>query len=834
MNHSLELGLFPAIPGDIRAIQLCIRELVMGTDRRPTKRGSRRFWEESGAIVGSASPIMRANEWPRIAPFLTTGNGRSWRRLSELRRNVRLWDEFLDSSVRDEHWMTFLFDACCARPEEIPQQCHTSKQRRHIARVKIAAALACTPLLPLDNRPTCLRPSDDDFEPGYEYRDVAPPESGGPPAWFTYDQARKLVAQGKSPDRQNWVAAGLTKVVNPQNHERLCVVVKRWRDRRRDDHMVRLVCDEITRERTDPVAQGDLAGLLLCAVKAAVWHRAHDYLNTYGRTSTGELTPAERRAAFVQASWLEIRAEESDLATMLRFLTPNIPEQKNTEGQGHRQLAAALELAYDDLATVNLLDTTPSRDDNWDAQRAAETILDQLVFFLRQGDDLDELLFRRTTGQSSRLLAVNPPRPAPKPPGRNNRSKPVEPPSERWLDHLVDLARDRPLRPGALRWIYDPANTQSMMAYLRSASHPQRTLLTQGLVTALITSITSSASRDPSILRSQMRVVNSAVWDIAATGDTGLFRFTEPLLLTVRPVESPFVGTLYRCHATLATKNLRHHVAFNQILRAEHATRDAGEQIAAEADDLERINYVEALQQVMLQKAGAEIRALEAFLISPRHRAYVTQREARELRRFAERLSTACMQDAGLAYSYLTTLEEDRLPETLQIGRVSTVGWRFNTRFQAARAAILKALINMATDKPSETELAMAALYYREASTAASTTSQICLLSQAALTYALLTGGRFLAPGDRLHSVLPPHLTTPWSSDGHLFDLEAASMYLSDHRFTARVMATLSWPAARIAMRRVEPPEMYPAWLANWSVGSQGDLSRRSKTVARG
>ena len=44
MNHSLELGLFPPIPEDIRAIQLCIRELVMGTDRRSTKPGSRRFW----------------------------------------------------------------------------------------------------------------------------------------------------------------------------------------------------------------------------------------------------------------------------------------------------------------------------------------------------------------------------------------------------------------------------------------------------------------------------------------------------------------------------------------------------------------------------------------------------------------------------------------------------------------------------------------------------------------------------------------------------------------------------------------------------------------------
>ena len=198
-------------------------------------------------------------------------------------------------------------------------------------------------------------------------------------------------------------------------------------------------------------------------------HRAHDDLNAYGRASAGELTPAERRAAFVQPSWLEILAEESDLARILRFLTPNIPEQKNTEGQGHRQLAAALELAYDDLAIVNLLDTTPSHDDNWDAQRAAETILDQLVLFLRQGDDLDEMLFRRTTGRSSRLLAINPPRSGSKSAGRNNRSKPVEPPSERWLDHLVDLATDKPLRPGALRWIYDPANTQSMMVYLRSA-----------------------------------------------------------------------------------------------------------------------------------------------------------------------------------------------------------------------------------------------------------------------------------------------------------------------------------------------------------------------------
>ena len=206
---------------------------------------------------------------------------------------------------------------------------------------------------------------------------------------------------------------------------------------------------------------------------------------------------------------------------------------------------------------------------------------------------------------------------------------------------------------------------------------------------------------------------------------------------------------------------------------------------------------------------------------------------ARELRRFAERLSAACMQDAGLAYCYLTTLEKDRLPETLQMGRVSTVGWRFNTRFQAARAAILKALILMATDKPNETELAMAALYYREASTVASSASQICLLTQVALTYALLTGGRFLAPGDRLDNVLPPHITTPWSSDGHLFDLETASMYLSDHQFTARVMATLSWPAARIAMRRVEPPEIYPAWQANWSAGSRGDLSRRSKMIPR-
>jgi len=834
VQDGLQLSHRPPLPEDIRAIQLCIREIVMGTERRSTKPGSRRFWEHGGGRAESTGvPVLTADRWGRVAPFLTTGNGRSWRRLPELRKRVRSWEEYLDRSVRAEHWPAFLFDACCARPEEVPQQGQVSKQRRHVARAKVAAALANTALLPTESEPASLRPSDDDFEPGYPYREVVQPENGHPPPWFSYDDTFKSVAQGKVPDLRNWVTAGLMKVVHPQNRWQLSVVVQRWRAHHPDDYMVGLACDEIMRERTDPEGCGQLAGLLICSVKAAIWHRANGYLTAYGRASKDELTPAQRRAVFVQPSWLEVHADE-DLALMLRSLAPDPLRQKNTKGQGDRQLAAALELASDDLAIVNLLDTTRSHDDEWNAQRAAETILDQLVIFLRQGPDLDEMLFRRTTAQSSGLLRINPPpRPGPKLAGIKNRSQSIEPPSRRWLDHIADLASDRPLRPGALGWVDDPTNTQSMMAYLRSADDPRRPALTLGFLTALTRSISSAARRDPSLLRGQMRVVNSAAWDVAAAGDTRLFRFSEPLLDAVRPTDSPFVATLYRCQATLATKSLQHIVAFNQILRAEHAIRDARETIANDADDLCWVNYIEAFQQVLLQKAGAEIRALEALLTSPHHKTYVPQSEARELRKFAEDLSDACIQDSGLAYHYLAILEQEPLPATPQIGRVSTVAWRFNTRFQAARAAVLNALVLMATNKPPDIQLAIAAQYYREATAAAEATSQLCLLTQIALTYALITGGRFLAPANLVHTTLPPHLTTPWADDGGLFDWETASRYLSHHRFSAGVMATLTWPAARIAMRRVEHPEVYPAWLAHWAGGSMGDLRQQRNTGRR-
>lgn len=834
MPNALEVHYCTPQPEDIQAIRDCMRELVSGTDRRPTKRGSRRFWGGNTTAEGSAEPpIISTVQWAKIAPFIATRDGRAWRRLPDLRKRIRRWEEYLDSQARKEYWPTFLFDACCSLPEEIPQQRY-SKQQRQRCRAAIAAALADAPLLPAIKQLTCRLPSDNEYASGYRYRDIALPIGGSPPAWFSYRRTADLAAEGKAPDERNWVTPGLMKVVDPQYAERWRTVVRRWRDRHPYDDMVSFICDDVTREKT-PDERARLAGALMCAAKAAVWHRACDYLLAYGRSSETSLSPAERRAAFIKPSWLEVHSDDSHLEAMLRSTTAKPPGQKNTRAQGDQQIAAALELAADDLAVENLLEINPLHgSDGWDAQLAAEAILDQLVIFLRQSDDLCELLFHRTVAPKPQLLTINPPpQAAPKTTETSESLSPIARPIERWLDHLHDLASGRSLGVGALRWAHDPANTQAVMHYLRSGDHPDRAKLTLGLLEALTTSISSPTSPDPAVLRTQMLVVNSAAWDVAAANDPKIFRFSKPLLHAVRPIDSPFVGTLYRCHATLATKTKQHQVAFNQIVRASHAIRAAGE-VVTRIGEIERVNYVEALQQVTLQRAGAEIRALESFLVSPRHESSTSMTQVRELDRYADRLSVACTQDAHFAYRCLAELEQDPLPAAPQMGRVSTAAWRFNTRFQAARASILRGLVQMAEEKPGEAArsaptLDVAAEYYKEAIAVARTSAQICHLTQAALTYALITGGKYLDPGNSVSGRIPAHMARPWADD--LFDLDAASAYLLSHKFNAGPMINLKWFRGLQMMRREGLKEVYWAWRRQWadafSEFSQIDRSNR-------
>jgi hypothetical protein len=383
------------------------------------------------------------------------------------------------------------------------------------------------------------------------------------------------------------------------------------------------------------------------------------------------------------------------------------------------------------------------------------------------------------------------------------------------------LAAGTNVNPDRLRWAYDPDNAQSVIHYLRTQGHPDRSDLTLGLLQAVTTCIMFPANRDPAVLRGQMRVVNSAAWDVAAANDPRLLRFAEPLLRTVRPIDSPFVGTLYRCQATLATKNNHHSLAFNRILRAAQAIRGAAE-MTLETGDLERINYIEALQQVTLQKAGAEIRALETFLQSPRHETPVNREDERDFCSFAERLSVACVRSAVFAYICLTELEQDPLPATPQMGRVSTAAWRFNTRYQAARAAILRALILAATRrsikgdiKPGEQMLAVAARFYQEAVAVAKGRQQVCLLTQIALTYALITGGRFLDPGRPPPDHVPAYMAMPLADD--LFDLDGASAYLISEHFSPGPMINLTWRKADAAIRRQVPETIYAAWLHQWA-----------------
>jgi hypothetical protein len=823
MPNRLELSCRAAQADDVRAVRECIRALVMGTDRRASKEGARQFWElGEGPRPPSGGPILTAYEWVQLAPFLAVRNGRTWRRLPELRRKLRGWEVDLDDGELAERWPLFLFDACCALPEEIPLL-RCDKRKRDTHRDELAAALAGQLLLPSGSQTVCQRPSDDEFEPGYEYRDIVPPVNGGVPVWFSYRHTARLAAQGKEPDPRNWVVPGLLKVVDPHYHERLGAVASRWRGRHPGDYMVGFTCDQIIREKT-PEERAGLAGALMCAAKAAVWQRAHEYLAAYGRPSGTEPSPAQRRAAYVQPSWLEFHSNEPDLEVMLQSLTPDYPRQKNTHGQGESQLAAALELAADDLALENLLDPGMRHfSDVWDAQCAADRILDQLVVVLRQGPDLDDLVFRRTRPASPLLLRINLPSGPlrPKPNGSSEPQQPLEEPSQRWLFSLAGLAAGSNVTTDRLRWVYDPENTQSVMHYLRTKGGHDRFKLTLGLLQAVTACIMYPANRDSAVLRGQMRVVNSAAWDVAAANDARLFRFTEPLLGTVRPIDSPFVGTLYRSQATLATKSNDHRLAFNRILAAGRAIRAAGD-TTLETGDLERINYIEALQQVTLQKAGAEIRALETFLRSPRHKFAVSREDERDFCRFAEHLSAACVRSAVFAYICLANLEQDPLPATPQIGRVSTAAWRFNTRYQAARAAILRALILAALRepmsnslKPGEEMMAVAARFYQEALAVAKGRQQICLLTQIALTYALITGGRFLNPGDSPPDNVPAYMVMPLADD--LFDWESASAYLVNEHFSPGPMLNLTWRRADVAIRR-QPEKIYAGWLHQWAV----------------
>jgi hypothetical protein len=803
---------------DIGLIQLAVRGLVRATDRRATKPGSVPFFDQH--VDGTTL----AARWPAIGRFLTTagGDGPCWRRVPDLRTRIRSWESSLSPTTHERYWPLYLRRAGLLLPEEHDATKSAVAERR--ASMSVARDLNGRIVLPA-HRPLVGAAATELGSDYDHFNTFAPTPDGTFAEMYRSDAVLQRVAANR-PIVGSWIGSSINRVIDPEHREPLSRVVDDWRARYSRGPMHQFVAEHLDRLIHDERSRPRLAALLYRAVKAEVWLRAVDYLTSEtDETDETSSDPALRRALYVRPAWMEQPTPPND--PLFDWLSPEPPKQDNTSGQPEHRLAMALELAHADLHPHQIVDAGPRA--NWQLPRTTviDRLLNRIVALLYVDDNVEALLLRGQR-RSHDLIRIDPSAPtkneAPRrPTGRRDEKVRSE------LAVLAELS-DEFLQETHVQSIRDPLSAHAIITALREgAGGAQRQDLTRKLVTGIVTQILDMEAPDPLWVEAQMRVLNSATWDLAANEEPTLPRIVAQTSSVVSPADSPFTATLYRCLATLATKRKDHDAALAFIMHADKTINASRPQPGQ--SDVFRINTIESLQQVKLQMGGALVRALESLLTSPRH---LREPESSVVAPRAISLAVWTRNELTEAYNALVHLERDGLPATPDPDRVSSPAWRFNARHQLIRAILLSALVTAATRTglAIDEDLEMALHVYREATTAATGTAHHCLLTQVALLYAFLTHGTIPRPDDHAPAQLPTHLAhRHYAADGlDYLDIEDASQYLYRNGYDAGVLATLRWPAALRAL--IEPPgnadsdrALYVGWRFRWDPHAQKDMS---------
>jgi hypothetical protein len=723
-------------------------------------------------------------------------------------------------------------------PEERPTALVT-RQQFFTASGRISRMLGSTGVRSVDKSSDNSLPTqvEDRYRSYYPYRPtvVWTRDNANLAARLVEEAASSLVA---SRQPRSWVAAGLGELVLTSNRAALQRCVDSWRGGLGQNTMSQYVAEQLDTLLHTANSGGRLASLLLKSLQAEVWYRAVEYLSelengrggSNGAAGRVQMRPAIRRAYGIRPFWVDVPTPGTE--EFYVWLQDDMPGLENTDGQPSQQLAASLELARADLDPSCLL---RERRTDWmlPPQIVANKLFDRLAILLERDDSILRVL--TTSAVGGRLIRVAKPVLLGEPIARRAQ-KPVLDDMSSQLEDLRGVTESE-LRRRRRLWLLDPQATYRVMTFLRATPLADRPQLTYKLAVGITELIKSPPATgvDNVWIQDQMRVLNSATWDLASSNVPKLEEVLQDLLFAINPIVSPFAATLNRCFATVATKRNDHADALVYMQRALEQINNSKE--VKPSNDVYTLNLVESEQQVQLQLGGALVRALEGFLRSPRHLYSVNQGKAG---RFAGALADRTVEHLWIAYSRLMILEQE-LPDFPQPFRVSTVAWRFNTRYQLIRAMLLRYLVHSAWDRmgntharKDESRLALDTVHviYREATEAATGQQQYALLTQLSLLYAFLTGGRFLAPSADAKEKLPDHLTHPQCvhAGEDWCDRDGASHYLDTNQIDAGVLANLRWrPAQDLLIHASSDPCEYIEWRLQWDPNAHIELKARFK-----
>lgn len=845
-------------PCDVQLVQRVAADITAGK-RRSGGHGAS-FWDirVGGRSTGSSSRTL-ADRWPMIGPLLCEDpSTTTWHRLPRIRTMIRGWQQFVPDDLLPA-WDEYLRETGIMPPEWAAERPRPDwdRSRRKRALDRLATALA--PHLCTETGPGPTPEQRAVTTSGYTYYVTLRPDPRGqlPHGHSASEVAEAVMAAVTKAARLQPQVVGhdLDAVLTPRARPVLIRSLDAW-TAGQVTPVRRYVGERLVELARSDTTVPALAEVLARGEKAAVWHRAAYYL---GKRDEGaeapELapydydTPALRAAARVAATWCElgspdlaIRSQadpEQRVREELVELWDSSREARADDEYAWRQLAARLELAHFDLNARHLISR---RADEWPLPAA--TVIDRLVgrvaLQVNAGQSVQQLA-GHTSRQRPRVIVPAPPQPSG---ARSGYSRSPGPVQSTLPAGLLDRLAEVPIRPtdGHLPELRDPRLAHAVVTELRTGRYAKKADATHGLTHVITNALVDDRRDDYEWEQQLMRVVNSSMWDMVNSKDQFVPPLVDALQWKFKLPHSPFVATLSRCRATLATKR-------NSHLEADHHITEALRYVSA-ADTLAsrnglgvqapefEANVLESLQQIVLQQAGARVRSLEDLLTTKRNAAQRADRQ-----KFSQMLLDIAWETERTyrrANQILEKIEvRHGLPQRPEPGRVSVASWRFNTRQQWIRSQLTLALVirgnlkyRSALDRPPDDLreervqelLAGAATVYREATRITTTTPQMKTLTQAALLYAFLSGGDFLPPHEK--AALPAHLARPMAKDDvtgdrprALFHVEMASAYLAgganERSYDAGVLASLTW-ADGIEAFYVVDERLYHVWRLRW------------------